>query len=113
MDRLMERQGWSDLTIEERKRLPNLFVIGAMKSGTTSLWQVLRAHPNVYMSPEKEPHYFTYAGQPIDPAYPARPRTLDAYLALFAGVQDEGVIGEASPSYLAAPEALWRIRQVI
>jgi Sulfotransferase domain len=39
--------------------LPNLIVIGAMKSGTTSLHQYLGAHPEIFMSAEKEPRFFT------------------------------------------------------
>jgi len=42
----------------ERLR-PNLFVIGAMKSGTTSLHSYLAAHPQVFMSTPKEPRFFT------------------------------------------------------
>lgn len=38
---------------------PNLFVVGAPKAGTTSLWHYLRQHPDVFMSALKEPHFFT------------------------------------------------------
>jgi len=37
---------------------PNLFIIGAMKSGTTSLHEYLDTHPQIVMSQEKEPGYF-------------------------------------------------------
>ena len=38
---------------------PNFVIIGAQKSGTTSLYEYLRAHPDVFMSsPLKEPGYF-------------------------------------------------------
>ena len=37
---------------------PNLFIIGAMKSGTTSLHEYLDTHPQIAMSQEKEPGYF-------------------------------------------------------
>lgn len=38
---------------------PNLVVIGAQKSGTTSLYHYLNAHPQIFMSsPIKEPGYF-------------------------------------------------------
>jgi len=37
---------------------PNLFIIGAMKSGTTSLHEYLDTHPQISMSDEKEPGYF-------------------------------------------------------
>jgi hypothetical protein len=39
--------------------LPNLIVIGAMKSGTTSLHHYLSLHPEIYMSEDKEPRFFT------------------------------------------------------
>ena len=42
--------------------LPNFFVIGAGKSGTTSLWRYLEQHPEVYMSPIKEPNFFAFEG---------------------------------------------------
>lgn len=38
--------------------LPNLLVIGAMKSGTTSLHHYLSLHPEVFMSEDKEPRFF-------------------------------------------------------
>ena len=39
-------------------RTPNFFIAGAAKSGTTSLARYLEEHPQVYMSPIKEPSYF-------------------------------------------------------
>jgi hypothetical protein len=42
--------------------LPNFFVIGAGKSGTTSLYYYLEQHPEVYMSPIKEPNFFAFEG---------------------------------------------------
>lgn len=39
-------------------RLPNLLVIGAMKSGTTSLHDYLNEHPDIFMSSPKEIHYY-------------------------------------------------------
>jgi hypothetical protein len=37
---------------------PNLFIIGAMKSGTTFLWSLLASHPSIYLCRPKEPSYF-------------------------------------------------------
>ena len=37
---------------------PNLFIVGAAKAGTTSLYHYLKQHPDVYVSPIKEPNYF-------------------------------------------------------
>ena len=43
---------------------PNLFVIGAAKSGTSALHYYFSLHPEVHMSREKEPHYFSRAMEP-------------------------------------------------
>ena len=42
----------------EQPALPNFFIVGAGKAGTTSLYSYLRQHPQIYMSPVKEPCYF-------------------------------------------------------
>ena len=74
--------------------MPNTFVIGAAKSGTTSLYDYLRQHPDVFMSPVKEPRYFAYAENPPEMVGPGDEETnresgavytLDEYQALFAG----------------------------
>jgi hypothetical protein len=41
--------------------LPNFLIIGAAKSGTTSLYHYLGQHPDIFMSPIKEPNYYTDA----------------------------------------------------
>src|SRR5436853_5806169 len=46
------------------KRMPNFFVVGAPKAGTTSLYHYLDQHPEVYMSPIKEPNYFSSEVRP-------------------------------------------------
>lgn len=37
---------------------PDFFIVGAAKAGTTALQQILDDHPDVYMSPLKEPNFF-------------------------------------------------------
>jgi len=88
-------------------RWPNFFVIGAGKSGTTSLYHYLKQHPQIFMSPVKEPKYFALAGHDLDFKGPGDSRivpdtttTESAYLALFEGAGDEPVVGEASTIYL-------------
>jgi hypothetical protein len=96
--------------------LPNFLIIGAAKSGTTSLYYYLKQHPDVFMSPVKEPNFFAVKGK--EPGFrnrggykpPGEKTTLEEYEALFAGVTDEKAIGEASPQYLRNPEAPARIR---
>jgi sulfotransferase family protein len=97
-------------------QLPNFFVIGAPKAGTSALYFCLKQHPDIYMSPIKEPHYFTFDGEAPIFSGPkgahfrrvgvSRPRD---YLCLFAGVKAQSAIGEASTTYLKSPIAAKRI----
>lgn len=95
-------------------RLPNTFVIGAAKSGTTSLYNYLCQHPDVFMSSVKEPRFFAYAEDPPAMNGPGDKKsnreagavyTLDAYRALFAEATTESIVGEASPVYLYDEDA--------
>ncbi len=76
---------------------PNLFVLGAGKSGTTSLYMYLAAHPEIFMSPVKEPTFFSDCFQVV-----ADPIT---YLQLFQKATHQRWIGEASHAYLSHPGA--------
>ena len=95
--------------------MPNFFIVGAQKAGTTSLYFYLKQHPQIYMSPRKEPHFFE--GMHWDfyrPGRMALPVTdLADYQALFEGVTDEKAIGEASASYLYSPKAPTLIKRSI
>ncbi len=92
-------------------RWPNFFIAGVPKGGTSSLHAHLGQIPEVFMSRIKEPNYFSRVLVPDD--HPVRPiRDEQAYLRLFSGVTTETVIGEASPTYLADPEAARLIRDV-
>ena len=74
---------------------PNLFVIGAMKSGTSSLHAALAAHPQIFMCREKEPDYF------IEQRNWTKGESW--YLSLFARAGDKPIIGESSTGYTKAP----------
>jgi hypothetical protein len=91
-------------------RRPNLFLIGAPKAGTTSLYEYLRGHPDIYMSSLKEPFYFSpdvFRGPTGRFRYGIDE---EAYLELFAEARDERLVGEASTHYLASSEAPHLIR---
>src|SRR5262245_13886221 len=107
-------------------QLPNFFLVGTGKAGTTSLHRYLQQHPQIYMSPVKEPSYFASEIRPENLTEPLRrhvrlqSRELakhladgkpvsplgwlaaewDDYLRLFAKVKNEKAIGEASAIYL-------------
>lgn len=79
---------------------PNFFIIGAPRSGTTSMYRYLREHPEVAMADLKEPHYF--CDDLIDPDFIT---DRDDYLALFQNVSNEPRIGEASVWYMYSNRA--------
>ncbi len=89
--------------------VPDFFIVGHAKCGTTALYEMLRAHPQIYMPALKETQFF--AREPDDRSEPAtrHPRTLEAYLALFAAAGPDQRVGEASTSYLRTPAAAERI----
>ena len=115
------------------KAKPNFFIVGAAKSGTTSLYAYLNQHPEVYMSPIKEPNYFStdIDLEAIRPQVKERIKLLDIdsfingpmdtkihrafitkedqYLALFRNVKNEKAIGDASASYLYSKVAAQNI----
>jgi hypothetical protein len=93
---------------------PNFFVAGAQKAGTTSVYEFLRQHPEVFMSPVKEPGYFKFdPDAAVVPGHPAETADLARYLDLFADVRGERAIGEASASYLNHVHAATRIRAAV
>jgi hypothetical protein len=95
--------------------MPNFFIIGAQKAGTTSLYHYLNQHPQIYMSPRKEPHFFEgMHSEFYRPGLRTLPVTnLEDYQALFESVSDEKAIGEASASYLYSLRAPALIKRSI
>jgi hypothetical protein len=77
--------------------LPNLIVIGAQRSGTTSLHHYLDAHPEIRMAAEKETNFF------VDGRWGNWARGVEWYLKRFD--PDSPVRGEASPYYTNLPES--------
>jgi hypothetical protein len=93
-------------------RLPSFLVIGAARSGTTTLHYSLGRHPEIFVSPIKETNFFLFddAGALpswVDEATRRRtPRTLQDYAALFEdAAEHHTAVGESSPSYLHGPVA--------
>lgn len=83
---------------------PNFFIIGAPKCGTTSLDNWLGAHPAVFLSPMKEPHYLStdLANRSVTNAA--------QYEKLFQNVSDVHIaVGEASTWYLYSINAVSNI----
>ena len=115
--------------------LPNFFIVGAPKAGTTSLYHLLDQHPQIYMSPVKEPCYFASEIRPENFSAEHEPRIRreaqelrqissgpmlekrfsgvvskwDDYLKLFQNATNEKAIGEASVRYLWSQTAAQNI----
>jgi hypothetical protein len=122
-----------------RPVLPDFFIVGAPKTGTTSIFHYLDQHPDVYMSPIKEPCHFASEVRPENFCAELQPRIarelqeLQHYLAgpmqekrpggivsdrrdylkLFAGVRREKAVGEASVVYLWSKTAAANIASVV
>lgn len=89
-------------------RLPDFLVIGAAKSGTTTLYEYLCRHPQIFMSTPKEPEFFAR-----DEVYM---RGLDWYASLLSETRPDQICGEASTKYMMYaeyPEAASRIAQAL
>jgi len=121
-----------------KRRMPNFFLAGAPKAGTTSLYHVLSQHPDIFMSPVKEPTFFAEEARAENmvPYLQATVRQQERevrealkggisgnsvrgvvsrwedYVQLFAGVTHERAIGEASVTYLWSGTAVPRIVQM-
>lgn len=81
---------------------PNTFILGAAKSGTTTLYEVLRRHPEVYMSEPKEPRFFELEFE----------QGIDHYCQkYFRGWTGQPIIGEARSRHLYVPFIPERIFQ--
>lgn len=88
-------------------KLPDFFIVGAARAGTTTLYAYLDGHPNVFLPKEKEPMFLAVHGQdwsPIDNRTGQKAGyvvdTLSNYVDLFKTAGDGQLIGEASTWYL-------------
>ncbi|MBA2406434.1 MAG: sulfotransferase [Chitinophagales bacterium] len=98
------------------EKLPNFFIVGAPKAGTTSLYYYLKRHPEVYMSPIKEPNFFSYEDTIRQNLYHKEKGvgTFQEYKKLFEQANGHHkAIGEASVSYLFYPTVAEKIHQLV
>jgi len=98
--------------------LPNFLIIGAAKSGTSALYRYMKQHPDIYMSPIKETHFFSYKDSPPNAQGPGDTvnqavTDYDSYISLFGGATTESAIGEASPTYIYIPRACEIIQEIV
>jgi hypothetical protein len=95
-------------------RVPDFFIVGHAKSGTTALYEMLRRHPQIFMPDLKEPRFLAEDLRALVSHSPngKQPQTLEAYLALFADARPDQRAGEASPSYLRSRTAAGAIAEL-
>ena len=94
-------------------KYPNFIIVGAPKAATTALASYLDQHPDIYISAQKEPHYFALEGQndrfegPLDDVRVNMfaIREIEEYKLLFKKAGNSKIVGEASTSYLASTKA--------
>jgi Sulfotransferase family len=92
--------------------VPDFFIVGHQKCGTTALYLMLSEHPQIFMPRDvKEPWFF---GRELRPGSPpagthSRPSTLEQYVALFSEAAPGQLVGEASPQTIRSPLAAGEI----
>jgi hypothetical protein len=87
-------------------RKPDFFIVGAPRSGTTSMKTYLDKHPEIFVAPGREPHFFG-----TDFYLPSDIRDERTYLSLFATANNEKRVGEKSVRYLSSKRAAAEIKE--
>jgi hypothetical protein len=86
-------------------RIPDFFVVGHGKSGTTALYEMFARHPQIFVG-IKEPRFFATEMHTRDiPRPEGNPRTLAEYEAWFRGADPQQLVGDVSPWYLWSQDA--------
>src|ERR1700710_2280895 len=95
-------------------RVPDFFIAGHAKTGTTALYEMLRRHPQIFMPELKEPLYFAtdLRMRFQRPAAGPLPTELGDSLSLFLDARPDQLVGEASSSYLWSREAAANIAEL-
>lgn len=100
--------------------LPEFFLIGAPKAGTTALHAALDQHPDLYLSPVKEPKFFLCDGPPPQDGGPGDAHSYREWIwrradyeRLFDAAPPGALRGESTPLYLADDAAHRRIHDAV
>lgn len=101
--------------------LPNFLIIGAARAGTTSLYEYMRQHPQIFFSANKEPMFFALQDEKVDFKGPGDSDEINRksitnrkdYEELFAAASGRPAVGEASALYLYSEKAANNIQHSI
>ncbi len=91
------------------EKIPNFFIVGAPKAGTSAMYSYLKMHPNVFLHPVKEPNFFSDDLKAVRPSDPEK--SLVQYLRHFNSANTK-IIGEGTTWYLYSQEAPKRIQEL-
>jgi Sulfotransferase family len=91
--------------------LPNFFVVGAAKAGTTSIYHHIKMHPQIFVPEEKEPSFFATPAPPGVKPFHARCPTFDEYKKMYQGSVGFTAVGDLSTPYLWDENAPRRIHE--
>lgn len=97
------------MTPASKPHFPDIFLVGAPKCGTTSIYNYFAQHPSIFVPELKEPHYFAMpeVGRTYYPVELIQDES--KYLSLFRNKREEQLSVDCSPSYLQFPETPKRI----
>jgi hypothetical protein len=107
------------MTMKRNDLLPDFLVIGAGKSGTTSLDKYLNQHPQIFVPKVKEPNFFGYERTTLEDLgnneddikhFKRSVTTLDQYLDIFKEARADQIKGETSNTYMYHKDAPERIK---
>jgi hypothetical protein len=109
----------SSSTTKKHELLPDFLIIGAGKSGTTSLDKYLKQHPEIFIPKVKEPNFYGYENTKIQDLmkqpeewkhYQSSVTSFEDYLDLFRDAKPGQLKGETSNTYMYHAEAPLRIK---
>ncbi len=95
-------------------RVPDFFIVGHPKCGTTALYEMLRVQPQIFMPTLKEPWFLASDMEPRfqPPRSASPPKSMAEYLSLFGSAEPEQRVGEASSAYLLSRTAASAIAEL-
>lgn len=114
MKKVRKKLSWLHRQVTCRSRvLPDCIIIGAMKSGTSSLYNYMSQHPQIFSSLKKEIHFFDGGINPRIDSFMKGEMWYRAHFPLSRNMSDDAMTLEASPLYIFHPLAPKRIFNLV
>lgn len=104
----------------DQELLPKFLCVGGAKCGTTSLYEYLKQHPEIFLPAQKELHFFSYPELSQNTNGPGMKHVLKdlikdkgGYYKQYRTSDKNKVSGDISPSYLIYPKSIERIKKML